>query len=263
MPRRKSAGERSVAVSGRRQGRDEECAHHLHQAPGRCPSSSRSPAEPPAHHDTSLDLPNPATPPRSRRDAPPTPRPPQRPRRSVHDRSQLGCCFPSSPPAPPPDTRWVSTVVWTLPSRWRGFHRVHLSREGCDATNQEVDCHFPLIEREPAQPWKSLPDPSCLIAPLPFQAPPTLPPPASPLTMLVRPAPASGKTSTAAVSSSDSQRSGSPPREAALPPSESTESRRLPPREERFLLQYGSKLHSYGRDKAPYPASYNREDLEL
>lgn len=81
--------------------------------------------------------------------------------------------------------------------------------------------------------------------------------------MLVRPAPASVKPQVAGISSIDSRRSGSPPREAVLPPSESTESRRHPPREERFVMQYGSKLHSYGRDKAPYPASYNREDLEL
>ncbi|KZT75057.1 hypothetical protein DAEQUDRAFT_19481 [Daedalea quercina L-15889] len=81
--------------------------------------------------------------------------------------------------------------------------------------------------------------------------------------MVVRPAPASAKSPASTLSSSDSRRSGSPVREPALPPSESTESRRLPPREERFLLQYGSKLHSYSRDKAPYPMSYNREDLEL
>ncbi|TFY59843.1 hypothetical protein EVJ58_g5519 [Rhodofomes roseus] len=80
--------------------------------------------------------------------------------------------------------------------------------------------------------------------------------------MLVRPTPSvrPGPTSS---QSSESRRSDSPPREPYLPPSAPAESRRHPPREERFLIQYGSKLHSYSRDKAPYPASYNREDLEL
>ncbi|EPT01481.1 hypothetical protein FOMPIDRAFT_56317 [Fomitopsis schrenkii] len=80
--------------------------------------------------------------------------------------------------------------------------------------------------------------------------------------MLVRPAPAPVRNPSAALSSTDSRRSDSPPREAALPPSESMESRRLPPRD-RFVMRHGSKLHSYDRDKVPYPASYNREDLEL
>ncbi|KAI0936751.1 hypothetical protein AcV5_004813 [Taiwanofungus camphoratus] len=34
-------------------------------------------------------------------------------------------------------------------------------------------------------------------------------------------------------------------------------------RENKFVRQYGSRLHAYGRDKAPYPLSFNREDLEL
>lgn len=34
-------------------------------------------------------------------------------------------------------------------------------------------------------------------------------------------------------------------------------------REDKWILQYGSKLHSLGRDKAPYPLSYNREVLEM
>lgn len=34
-------------------------------------------------------------------------------------------------------------------------------------------------------------------------------------------------------------------------------------KENQFIMQHGSKLHAYGRDKAPYPLSYNREVLEL
>ncbi|KAH9942928.1 hypothetical protein B0H21DRAFT_866139, partial [Amylocystis lapponica] len=34
-------------------------------------------------------------------------------------------------------------------------------------------------------------------------------------------------------------------------------------KENKFFFQHGSKLHSYGRDKAPYPLSYNREVMEL
>ncbi|KAH9937254.1 uncharacterized protein B0H18DRAFT_1113112 [Fomitopsis serialis] len=81
--------------------------------------------------------------------------------------------------------------------------------------------------------------------------------------MLVRPTPSVLKHPAASPPSSEPRRSDSPYRESYLPPSDSNESRSHPPREERFLIQYGSKLHSYNRDKAPYPASYNREDLEL
>ncbi|KAI0785068.1 hypothetical protein C8Q75DRAFT_343810 [Abortiporus biennis] len=34
-------------------------------------------------------------------------------------------------------------------------------------------------------------------------------------------------------------------------------------KENQFIMQNDSKLHAYGRDKAPYPLSYNREVLEL
>ncbi|KAH8099373.1 S-adenosyl-L-methionine-dependent methyltransferase [Cristinia sonorae] len=34
-------------------------------------------------------------------------------------------------------------------------------------------------------------------------------------------------------------------------------------KENQFIYSHGSKLHAYGRDKAPYPFSYNREVLEL
>lgn len=105
-------------------------------------------------------------------------------------------------------------------------------------------------------------DPSCLIVPILMETPLSYPPSPLSLAMLVRPAPAPVRNPSAALSSTDSRRSDSPPREAALPPSESMESRRLPPRD-RFVMRHGSKLHSYDRDKVPYPASYNREDLEL
>lgn len=34
-------------------------------------------------------------------------------------------------------------------------------------------------------------------------------------------------------------------------------------KENQFVFSHGSKLHAYGRDKAPYPFSYNRDVLEL
>ena len=34
-------------------------------------------------------------------------------------------------------------------------------------------------------------------------------------------------------------------------------------KEDKLILQHGSKLHSYGRDKAPYPFSFDPEVLEL
>lgn len=34
-------------------------------------------------------------------------------------------------------------------------------------------------------------------------------------------------------------------------------------REDKWIIQNDSKLHSYGRDKAPYPFSYDREVIEM
>lgn len=48
---------------------------------------------------------------------------------------------------------------------------------------------------------------------------------------------------------------------AAAPPSPGR--KRSAKREDKWILQHGSKLHSYGRDKAPYPFSYNREVLDM
>ncbi|PCH33930.1 hypothetical protein WOLCODRAFT_160462 [Wolfiporia cocos MD-104 SS10] len=46
-------------------------------------------------------------------------------------------------------------------------------------------------------------------------------------------------------------------------PDERSPNGKPPAREDKWIVQYGSRLHSYGRDKAPYPISYNKQDLEL
>ena len=48
---------------------------------------------------------------------------------------------------------------------------------------------------------------------------------------------------------------------AGAPPS--PDRKRSTKREDKWILQHSSKLHSYGRDKAPYPFSYNREVLDM
>lgn len=34
-------------------------------------------------------------------------------------------------------------------------------------------------------------------------------------------------------------------------------------KENQFFIRHGSKLHAYGRDKAPYPMSYDREVFDM
>lgn len=48
---------------------------------------------------------------------------------------------------------------------------------------------------------------------------------------------------------------------SAGPPSPDT--RKSMKREDKWIIQNDSKLHSYGRDKAPYPFSYDREVIEM
>ncbi|KAI0785450.1 hypothetical protein BC629DRAFT_519727 [Irpex lacteus] len=43
----------------------------------------------------------------------------------------------------------------------------------------------------------------------------------------------------------------------------SPETRKWNKQEEKLIVQYGSKLHAYGRDKAPYPFSFDTEVLQL
>jgi hypothetical protein len=43
----------------------------------------------------------------------------------------------------------------------------------------------------------------------------------------------------------------------------SPETRKYYKKEDKLILQNGSKLHSYGRDKAPYPFSYDPDVLQL
>ncbi|KAI0094361.1 hypothetical protein BDY19DRAFT_912413 [Irpex rosettiformis] len=43
----------------------------------------------------------------------------------------------------------------------------------------------------------------------------------------------------------------------------SPETRKYFKQEERVIFQHGSKLHAFGRDKAPYPFSFDPEVLQL
>ena len=48
---------------------------------------------------------------------------------------------------------------------------------------------------------------------------------------------------------------------SATPPS--PDRQKSAKKHDKWIIQYGTKLHSYARDKAPYPLSYNREVLEM
>ena len=55
---------------------------------------------------------------------------------------------------------------------------------------------------------------------------------------------------------------GRPSYSSATSPS-SPDRQKSSKKQDKWIIQYGTKLHSYGRDKAPYPLSYNREVLEM
>ncbi|EKM61303.1 uncharacterized protein PHACADRAFT_84271 [Phanerochaete carnosa HHB-10118-sp] len=57
------------------------------------------------------------------------------------------------------------------------------------------------------------------------------------------------------------QNSPERPSYSTSPPS--PDRKRSTKREDKWIIQHGSKLHSLGRDKAPYPFSYNREVLDM
>ena len=130
-------------------------------------------AEPPTHHDTSpacltrrhlLNLAGILLHPHDHRSAPADPLTDARPARVLFPLVTICLYFRHEVPIAP------------SPPQCRGeIHRTRLSRRRSDAMNQETECHFPLIEREPALPWKSPPDPSYLIVPIPIQACLTLP----------------------------------------------------------------------------------------